>query len=260
MSNKPQQRKRKEKESRRVIDKFSLKTWYKILTPEMFGGEEIAETPSAEPDYVIGRTLHTTLMELTGDYKKMHVKMKFKVHEVKGDNAITQFFGHEYTRDYLRSMIRRRRTRIDGIFNVVTKDGAKLRTSVIALTPFRCKTSHERGIRRVMEEVVSKRAEKMPFDLFVKDLVAGRIATEIYKKSKKIHPVQNVDVWKSRVIELPSIKLEEEPKPTPPPAEKKVEAEKTVEKSVEESAEKTVEKSVEESAEKTVEKSVEESA
>ena len=209
-------RKRKEKESRRVVDKFTLKTWYKIIAPEMFGGEQIAETPSADPEYVVGRTLNTTLMELTGDYKKMHVKITFKVQTVKGDNAITDFNGHEYTRDYLRSMIRRRRTRIDGIFNVTTKDGARLRCSVIALTPFRCKSSHERGIRQVMQDVIIKRTAKMAFDKHVMDLVTGKMATEIYKRAKKVHPIQNVDVWKSRVLNLPTIKLEDEPpKPAP---------------------------------------------
>ncbi|MBN1330847.1 MAG: 30S ribosomal protein S3ae [Candidatus Heimdallarchaeota archaeon] len=233
MSKKPQQqqKKRKEKDSRRVVDKFSLKSWYKIISPEMFGAEEIAETPAADSDYVIGRTLETTLMELVGDYKKMHVKLTFKVNEVKGENAYTQFNGHEYTRDYLRSMIRRRRTRIDGIFNSTTKDGAKVRVSVIALTPFRCKASHERTIRAIMEDTIVKRAEKMPFDKFIADLVAGKIATEIYKKAKKIHPIQNVDIWKSRVVNLPTIKLPDEPQKTvqQPIEEKEESAEKEIE-------------------------------
>ncbi|MCK5183706.1 MAG: 30S ribosomal protein S3ae [Candidatus Heimdallarchaeota archaeon] len=209
-------RKRKDKESRRVVDKFTLKTWYKIIAPEMFGGEQISETPSSDPEYVVGRTLKSTLMDLTGDYKKMHVKITFKVQKVKGDNAFTAFNGHEYTRDYLRSMIRRRRTRIDGIFNVTTKDGARLRCSIIALTPFRCKSSHERGIREVMYDVITKRAERMPFDKLIMDLVTGKMATEIYKRAKKVHPIQNVDVWKSRVLNLPTMVLEPEP-PKPEP-------------------------------------------
>ncbi|NHJ48197.1 MAG: 30S ribosomal protein S3ae [Asgard group archaeon] len=230
MSRRPQ-KKKKEKESRRVIDKFTLKSWYKIITPEMFGAEEIAETPSADPEYVIGRTLQTTLMELTGDYKKMHVKITFKVDSVKGDNAFSRFNGHEYTRDYLRSMIRRRRTRIDGIFNITSKDGARLRASIIALTPFRCKTSHERGIRKEMEDVINKRAAKMPFDKLVREIVMGKMATEIYKRAKKIHPIQNVDVWKTRVLNLPTIKLEEE-QPPKPPAEKPEKEEKKTEEAV----------------------------
>ena len=231
MSSRRTTRKKKETQSRRVIDKFSLKTWYTVHAPEMFGSEEIAETPAADADLLINRTLKTTMMDLTGDYKKMHVKLTFKIDKTKGDHAYTQFYGHEYTRDYLRSMIRRRRTRVDGIFNVITKDGARIRASVIALTPFRCKSSHEKGIRKTMVDVLSKRASKSPFDKFIKDIVSGKIATEIYKQAKKIHPVQNVDVWKSRVISLPTIKLDEV-KPEPK-TEEKVEEKPAEEKPVE---------------------------
>jgi len=127
-------------------------------------------------------------------------------------------------------MIRRRRTRIDGIFNINTLDGAKLRTSIIALTPFRCKTSHEKTIRKIMEDTVIKRAAKIPFTKLVNEIVSGRLATEIYKKSKKIHPIQNVDIWKSRVVNLPTIVLEEEVKPAAPkPEEPKTETPKAEE-------------------------------
>jgi small subunit ribosomal protein S3Ae len=66
-----------------------------------------------------------------------------------------------------------------------------------------------------MQDVITKRTEKMPFEKHVMDLVTGKMATEIYKRAKKVHPIQNVDVWKSRVLNLPTIKLEDEPKPTP---------------------------------------------
>ncbi|MFW9923396.1 MAG: 30S ribosomal protein S3ae [Candidatus Thorarchaeota archaeon] len=203
-------KKKKEAQSRRVVDKFSLKTWYTVHAPRIFGEDEVAETPAADPEYVKGRAITTSMMDLTGDYKKMHVKLTFRVNDVKGDHAYTRFDGHEYTRDYLRSMVRRRRTRVDGIFNVITKDGAKVRVSVIALTPFRCKASHEHGIREAMFDVVSKRAQKMSFEKYVKDLIGGKLATEIYKRVKKIHPVQNVDIWKSKVANQPTIILTDE--------------------------------------------------
>lgn len=201
---------RKKDRDKKVIDKFNQKIWYTVHTPEMFGGDAIAETPSADPDQVIDRTLTTSLMDLTGDYKKIHVKLTFKINKVRGSKAYTYFYGHEYTRDFVRSMIRRRRTRIDGIFNVETKDGAKIRVSVIALTPFRCKTSHSKGIRNVMYEVVSKKAARLKYEDFVKELVIGKTATEIYKKARKVHPIQNVDVWKSRVVNLPTKEITEE--------------------------------------------------
>ena len=65
----------------------------------------------------------------------------------------------------------------------------------------------------------------------VKDIVMGKMATEIYKRAKKIHPIQNVDVWKTRVLNLPTIKLEDE-QPPKPPAEKPEKEEKKTEEPV----------------------------
>ena len=68
-----------------------------------------------------------------------------------------------------------------------------------------------------MLDVITKRTAKMVFDKHVLDLVTGKMATEIYKRAKKVHPIQNVDVWKSRVLNLPTMVIEEE-KPKPAPA------------------------------------------
>ena len=83
-------------------------------------------------------------------------------------------------------------------------------------------------------DVLSKRASKSPFDKFIKDIVSGKIATEIYKQAKKVHPVQNVDVWKSRVVNLPTIKLEDEEKPELKPEDEEKTEEKPTEEKVEE--------------------------
>jgi ribosomal protein S3AE len=60
-----------------------------------------------------------------------------------------------------------------------------------------------------MEKIIIKRASRYVFSKFVRYLISGKLATEIYKKAKKVHPVQTVDVWKSRVLNLPTISEEE---------------------------------------------------
>ena len=77
----------------------------------------------------------------------MYLKMYFQVNELEGKTAKTLFKGHEYSRDYLRSLVRRRTTKVDGLFNLTTKDGYKLRIAVSALTLSRIKTSQEKIIR-----------------------------------------------------------------------------------------------------------------
>ncbi|MBQ7405921.1 MAG: 30S ribosomal protein S3ae, partial [Candidatus Methanomethylophilaceae archaeon] len=64
---------------RKVKDKWKAKEWYKVHAPRMFNEAEIGETPSADPEYVLGRTAEVTVQDLTGDFSKMHIKLKFKV-------------------------------------------------------------------------------------------------------------------------------------------------------------------------------------
>ena len=69
---------------RKVKDKWKAKEWYKIHAPRMFNEAEIGETPSADPEFVLGRTVEVTVQDLTGDFSKMHIKLKFKVVSVDG--------------------------------------------------------------------------------------------------------------------------------------------------------------------------------
>ena len=84
--------------------------------------------------------------------------MFFQVNAIEGKTARTLFKGHEYSRDYLRSLVRRRTTKVDGLFNLTTKDGFKLRIAVSALTLSRIKTSQEKTIRKIMDKTIKEKA------------------------------------------------------------------------------------------------------
>ncbi len=93
-------------------DKWKMKEWYIVYAPEFFGSKEIGLTPADDPEKVIGRVIETTLKDLTGDFTKGHVKLYFQVYDVKGQNAYTKFKGHTLARSYIRSLVRRRTTRL----------------------------------------------------------------------------------------------------------------------------------------------------
>jgi len=133
---------------RRVRDKWRSKKWYTVLAPDYFGNVELGLVPADSPEKMIGRVIEATLYDLTGDFAHQYLKIYFQVIEVEGRTAKTIFKGHEYSRDYLRSLVRRRTTRIDGIFTITTKDGYRLRVSACAFTPHRIKTSQEKGSDR----------------------------------------------------------------------------------------------------------------
>ncbi|MDV3104489.1 MULTISPECIES: 30S ribosomal protein S3ae [Thermococcus] len=184
-------------------DKWKLKEWYVVYAPDFFGGKEIGLTPADEPGKVIGRVIETTLKDVTGDFTKGHVKLYFQVYDVKGQNAYTKFKGHKLARSYVRSLVRRRTTRVDGIFNVTTKDGYKLRVMGLVIAYRRIQTSQERAIRRVIQDIIYKKAEELNFADFVLQSVNGQIANEIAKEARKIYPIKRAEVRKIKVLAEP---------------------------------------------------------
>jgi len=190
--------------SRAVRDKWRRKEWYDIYLPLYFGESKVGETPAEDPSKVVGRVLETTLAQITGDFSQEYLKLYFQVTDIEDHTARTVFKGHEYLRDYLRSLVKRRSTKVDGIFNVSTLDGYRLKIVVVALTQARIKTSHERAIRRIMGEIVENKAQTLTFDQIVHEMVLGKLASDIYNKAKNITGLRHVGVRKSELIAMPS--------------------------------------------------------
>ncbi len=188
----------------RIKDKWRDKKWYTIISPPYFGGVELGAVPADDPDKLLGRIVDGTLYDITNDFAHQYLKMYFRVEEVEGKVARTIFKGHEYSRDYLRSLVRRRTTRVDGIFNVTTKDSYGLTLAVSVFTLSRVKTSQEHEIRAIMSKIVKEKATSLTFDQFVQELVLGKIASDIYNESKKISPLRHVGVRKSKLSLQPS--------------------------------------------------------
>ena len=185
---------------KRVRDKWRGKSWYTVVAPSYFGNAELGMVPSDEPEKLIGRVIESTLYDITNDFAHQYLKIYFQVTDVDGKTAHTVFKGHEYSRDYLRSLVRRRTTKVDGIFNVTTKDGFKLRVSICAFTLSRIKTSQEVAIRGIMRKIIKEKASNLTLDEFAQEMVLGKIASDIYNEAKKIVPLRHVGVRKSKLL------------------------------------------------------------
>lgn len=188
----------------RIKDKWRDKKWYKIVSPPYFGGVELGSVPADDPNKLVGRIVDGTLYDITNDFAHQYLKMYFRVEDVEGKTAHTVFKGHEYSRDYLRSLVRRRTTRVDGIFDVTTKDGYGLMLAVSVFTLSRIKTSQEHEIRTIISAIIKEKATSLTFDQFVQELVLGKIASDIYNEAKRISPLRHVGVRKSKLTLQPA--------------------------------------------------------
>jgi len=187
-----------------IKDKWKMKKWYEVIAPQSLGGVSLGTTPADDPDKLIGRVIETTLYDITGDISQVHVKLYFQIVSVEGNKAITRFKGHELARDYMRSLIRRKSSKIQGIFDITTKDGYVLRMTIVVLTSYRCKTSQKRAIRRVMREYIYKKASELTLDELIQEMMSYKISNEIMELARKIYPVRRVEVYKTKLLMVPS--------------------------------------------------------
>ncbi|NYT05795.1 MAG: 30S ribosomal protein S3ae [Methanomicrobiales archaeon] len=185
----------------RRVEGWKAKSWYKVYAPDSFEKTYIGDTISGNPENVMGRVMQTTLGEMTQDYSKQSIKMRFRINNVAGDAAYTEFVGHEVTRDYLRALVKRRTSRIDSIVLATTNDGKKVRLTITCLTLSRANISQVHAIRKLITDQLVQTASKMDFESFVKEIVSGDAARELFKNIKLIYPVRRVDIIKSRLEE-----------------------------------------------------------
>jgi small subunit ribosomal protein S3Ae len=176
-----------------------------IVAPPYFGNIELGSVPARDEQSLIGRVAEATLYDITGDFSHQYLKMFFQVNAIEGKTARTVFKGHEYSRDYLRSLVRRRTTKVDGLFNLTTKEGYKLRIAVSALTLSRIKTSQEQTIRQIMREIIKEKAAALTLDQFVQEMVLGKIASDIYNEAKLVAPLRHVGIRKSKLVGQPAV-------------------------------------------------------
>ncbi|HEW63552.1 30S ribosomal protein S3ae [Fervidicoccus fontis] len=188
---------------RELKETWKMKKWYEVIAPSVFGEVSIGSIPALTPEQLIGRTVEATLYDITGDYTQVHIKLNFQIIKVEGHNAHTRFKGHELARDYIKVLTRRKSSKVQGIFNVETKDGYKLRIIAITFTSYKANTSQKRAIRKIMEKIITERIKEKSFDEVIQLLVGNDLSTEIFSEAKKIYPIRKVEIYKSKLLFIP---------------------------------------------------------
>jgi len=210
----------------KIKDKWRAKKWLVVKAPTAFGGNPVAYIPSTDDKTTIGRVVETTLFDiLRQDPQHYSIKLYFQVDSIEGDIAQTVLAMHEYSREYLRSMVRRGSSYIRLIKNYTTRDQAVVRVHTVIFTHSRVNTSKKHAIRHLTDEVITKKMSELTYNQFIQEAVLGKIASDIYNAAKKIHHLRHVGISKTLLIKKPSIIIEETTTPftaepeTPEPTE-----------------------------------------
>lgn len=191
------------KATRKVRDKWRAKEWYDVYAPAYFGEKMVASIPCSDPTRIVNRVVETTLYDITNDFSHQSQKLYFLAVNVKGRRVETVLKGHEYSADYLRSLVRRGSTRIDAIFNVTSRDQYVTRASVVAFTRDRVNANQQYLIRSIMRKTVDEKAATLAYDQLCHEMVLGIFGSEVYNLAKKISPLRHVGVRKSKLLVIP---------------------------------------------------------
>ncbi|QLG47367.1 30S ribosomal protein S3ae [Natrinema halophilum] len=186
------------------------KRWYTVLAPEQFDRQELGETPADEPEKVYGRTIETTLGELTNNASENNTKLTFKITDVGSDSAYTEFTEHSLTRDYLRSLVRRGASKIEAYITVLTTDDYRVQIQPVAFTTKKADASQEKAIRETMVDMVEDAAAERSFEELIDGVVEGRLSSAIYGEAKTIYPLRRVEIQKATLEAHPEEVAEEE--------------------------------------------------
>ncbi|RFA93486.1 30S ribosomal protein S3ae [Pyrobaculum aerophilum] len=184
-------------------DPWALKKWFSVYAPSYLGGVFLAEVPANEAQKLLMRTLEVSLYDITKDISHLPIKLKFQIHRVEGLKALTRFKGLELTRDYIRSLVRKGTSKVTAITEVKTKDGMVMRITVLGITTHRIGTAQKSAMRKKTIETLVKKAAELDSGQFLKEILEGTLAADLFIVAKKIAPMRKVEIAKIKVLKYP---------------------------------------------------------
>src|SRR5437016_11110552 len=188
----------------KVRDKWKLKSWLSVFSTHSSCSAPTVWITGTDTEKARGRVVETTLYDiLKQDPQHYSFKLYFQVDRVEGETAHTVLRGHEYSREYLRSLVRRGSSMSDLIKDYRTKDGYLVRVYCIAFSQGRMNTSKKHDLRTVMDRVIGERASGLPYDQFAQEMVLQKIASDVYNEAKKVTHLRHVGLRKSKLIRMP---------------------------------------------------------
>jgi small subunit ribosomal protein S3Ae len=190
----------------RVRDKWRDKQWLILDSPNSFGdfgGHHINYLPITDSDTAIGRVIENTLFDIKKQDPADHkTKVFVEIEKVNEGVASTMFKGHEYGKEFLRSLVRRGSSMITHIHNYTTNDGHEFRVEVIAFSQRRINSSKKHELRKVIHQLLSERIPQWDLNTFIKQVTDdnSEFNREILEIGKKISSLRHMGIKKTKLV------------------------------------------------------------
>jgi small subunit ribosomal protein S3Ae len=224
------------KKGGRVRDKWRDKQWVVVNKPSGFEPQvPINYVPVTDVEQAKGRTIENTLHDMMKgnpdqSMDQHQIKVFVQIDKIIDGTASTIFKGHEYAKEFLRSLIRRGSSMITFTHDYTTMDGHTFRVAVIAFTQRRVNSSKKHEIRMVARKILSEKIPQLTVDQFVQEVTGSKaednsretnskLGAAILNEAKKITVIRHIGIKKTKLISTPESRAIDEAKPveaTPP--------------------------------------------
>ncbi|MBI4453445.1 hypothetical protein HY636_02270 [Candidatus Woesearchaeota archaeon] len=184
------------------IQTWKKKNWYPIVSEKIFENNVLGETPLEEWKKVNGRIINVNMMTITGEMKRQHINIIYKITNFKDKKLYATPMGYKISSAYLKRIVRRGRNRIDDSFLVKTIDNKVMRIKTIAVTRTLTKRSLRSKLKRILIYETAELAKTVDFFRFLEEVLRYRYQLTIGGMLNKIRPIKQVEV---KLLELVDI-------------------------------------------------------
>ncbi|MDP9305130.1 MAG: 30S ribosomal protein S3ae [Thermoproteota archaeon] len=190
----------------RVRDKWRDKQWLILDSPSSFGdfgGHHINYLPITDANTAVGRVVENTLYDIKKQDQADHkTKVFVAIEKVNEGVATTIFKGHEYGKEFLRSLVRRGSSMITHIHIYNTNDGHEFRVEVVTFTQRRINSSKKHELRRVVHQLLSEKIPQWDLNNFIQQVTDdnSEFHRELLEKGRKIASLRHIGVKKTKLV------------------------------------------------------------
>ncbi|MDQ3836424.1 MAG: 40S ribosomal protein S3a/S1 [Thermoproteota archaeon] len=223
----------------RVRDKWRDKQWVIVNKPSGFEPQmPINYIPVTDPNQIRGRTIENTLHDMMKgnpdqSMDQHQIKVFIEINGINDGVASTIFKGHEYAKEFLRSLVRRGSSMITFTHDYTTLDGHTFRIAMIAFTLRRVNSAKKHQIRLIAQRILAERIPQMTVDQFIQEITANKgedipresnskLGANVLEEAKKISAIRHLGIKKTKLISTAESRAVYEAKmieaPAPPPA------------------------------------------
>jgi small subunit ribosomal protein S3Ae len=195
------------KKGGRIRDKWRDKQWVVVNSPSAFASGPLNYIPITSVESCKGRVIENTMFDILRQDPTQHqTKVFVQIESVHEGVANTIFKGHEYAKEFLRSLVRRGSSMISHTHDYTTSDGYTFRVMMIAFTQKRINSSKMHEIRMLAYKVLSQKIPQLTIDQFVQEVTMGKMGADLLSETRKVASLRHIGIRKTKLISTPRSK------------------------------------------------------